>query len=320
MKNDAFISYRRDNGYTAAKLMSEKLFSDYGLKCFLDHEQIRAERFDTRLLEAVRDAPYFLLILSPGALDRCLEQNDWVRKEIETAVDLGKRIIPVQCDGFVWPEGIALPDVISSLKCLQRVTFSQEYIEATVERTVLYMNSLSLPQTLPLHTSEFLNSIYDECTESIASVDMALFYGDCWYNTPRKSSILSRYIDLGANVRIIINKKDVIESINKHMRQQNCVYVDPDDNIRNWVRFADAYNGHMQVRVLDVPLMHRTLLVRMKDGTGIVNVKYYTYANTIPEKDPRQIFISPTEQLSIYRDEFDYLWNLAEDCKNDYVG
>ena len=40
-------------------------------------------------------APIFLLVLSRGALDRCVNEEDWVRKEIFYAVECNRHIVPV---------------------------------------------------------------------------------------------------------------------------------------------------------------------------------------------------------------------------------
>ena len=36
-------------------------------------------------MEAIDAAPIFMVILSPHALDRCANADDWVRREIEYA-------------------------------------------------------------------------------------------------------------------------------------------------------------------------------------------------------------------------------------------
>lgn len=46
-------------------------------------ERLEAGKFDYNLLSSVGQSKYFLLVLTPGALDRCLEdseQNDWVHR------------------------------------------------------------------------------------------------------------------------------------------------------------------------------------------------------------------------------------------------
>jgi hypothetical protein len=52
---------------------------------FLDIEKLKAGKFDENLLNSVKLAKNFILVLTPSSLDRCMgddEQNDWVHKVI----------------------------------------------------------------------------------------------------------------------------------------------------------------------------------------------------------------------------------------------
>jgi len=54
-----------------------------GLTVFLDIEKLRAGKFDDNLLSSVRNARHFILVLTPGALDRCVgdsDRKDWVHR------------------------------------------------------------------------------------------------------------------------------------------------------------------------------------------------------------------------------------------------
>lgn len=101
--NDAFISYRREGGYLMAQLLRSAL-KDKGVYCYLDLEEDRSGQFDERLLDAIRDSSNFILILTKGTLDRCVNKDDWVRREIVEAVASDKNIIPVMYPDFVWPK------------------------------------------------------------------------------------------------------------------------------------------------------------------------------------------------------------------------
>ena len=50
---------------------------------FIDVERLEAGKFDNNLLQSIRQARHFLLVLTPHALERCLGDNeckDWVHK------------------------------------------------------------------------------------------------------------------------------------------------------------------------------------------------------------------------------------------------
>ena len=50
---------------------------------FIDVERLEAGKFDNNLLQSIRQAKNFLLVLTPNALDRCIgdvECKDWVHR------------------------------------------------------------------------------------------------------------------------------------------------------------------------------------------------------------------------------------------------
>lgn len=118
---DIFISYRRDNGEDKARILNQFL-STVGYRVFFDHESGMTGEFETEILAAVEIAPIFLMLLTPHCLDRCKDEGDWVRREIERATKFGKDIIPIRpnYDESIFenlPEGI--PDYVLHLKDLE---------------------------------------------------------------------------------------------------------------------------------------------------------------------------------------------------------
>jgi tetratricopeptide (TPR) repeat protein len=97
--NAVFISYRRDVGGTLAMALHQHLSSD-DIDAFYDIESIRAGQFGTIILNQIAARPYFLLVLTPGTLDRCAEPSDWVRREIEKAFATHRIIVPVFTPNF----------------------------------------------------------------------------------------------------------------------------------------------------------------------------------------------------------------------------
>ena len=84
MSEQVFISYRRDGGVQTAALIREKL-KNLGYTTFFDYDSLRQGRFDEAILRAIEKCTDFILVLSPGALDRCRNSGDWVRTEIAHA-------------------------------------------------------------------------------------------------------------------------------------------------------------------------------------------------------------------------------------------
>lgn len=54
-----------------------------GFTVFIDVERLEAGKFDNNLLNSIRQAKHFILVLTPRSLDRCIEDvegKDWVHR------------------------------------------------------------------------------------------------------------------------------------------------------------------------------------------------------------------------------------------------
>ena len=109
MKYDVFISYRRKSCVDDARLLQQALKSR-GYNVFFDYDSLRDGKFDTKIFEAIDEAPIFILMLAEGSLDNCVNKEDWVRKEIEYALEHGRKIIPVCSALHLWTTPDFLPD------------------------------------------------------------------------------------------------------------------------------------------------------------------------------------------------------------------
>ena len=106
---DIFISYRRVGGADKARILKTEL-EGRGYKVFLDFDELKDGVFDKRIMDAINSSHIFMFLLTPNSLERCLNEDDWVRKEIEYAVDQRKHFIPINPDCTF----TSLPDGLSS--------------------------------------------------------------------------------------------------------------------------------------------------------------------------------------------------------------
>ena len=139
-KYDVFLSYRRDGGETMAILLHDRLAAK-GYKVFLDVENLRSGDFNEKLLQIIENCTDFVVVLSVGSLDRCVNEGDWVRREIAHAIKHNKNVVPLLLRGFEWPE--KLPDDIANLPNLGGVNAAtNEFFDAVIERlTQKFMKS-----------------------------------------------------------------------------------------------------------------------------------------------------------------------------------
>ena len=130
-KNDIFISYRRVGGDMAAMYIYQAL-KERGYSVFYDVEVLRAGKFNEELLKQIQGCRDVIVVLSPHALDRCVEDGDWVRMEIAEAIRCEKNIIPVMMNGFTFPE--FLPTDINAIRFHSGLTSTTEYFQESMDR------------------------------------------------------------------------------------------------------------------------------------------------------------------------------------------
>ena len=97
MAYDIFISYRRDGGKEWAGSLKSEL-DRRGYRVFLDFDELKDGIFDRRIMDAIDSSPIFMVLLSPHALDRCVNTDDWVRREIEYALKRNRHFVPINPD------------------------------------------------------------------------------------------------------------------------------------------------------------------------------------------------------------------------------
>ena len=120
MKYDVFISYRRTS-YESANLIATRLRAE-GYRVFFDLESMRSGLFNEQLYNVIEECKDFVLVLPPDALDRCHDEEDWLRKEILHAMKHKKNIIPVTLNGFQWPD--SMPSGMENLCMYQSLSAS----------------------------------------------------------------------------------------------------------------------------------------------------------------------------------------------------
>ena len=108
-----FISYRRDDTAGHAGRLYDHLKRAFGADgVFMDVDDIhRGETFSDILTMKLRESDVLIAVVGRRWLSltdaagrrRLDEPDDWVRKEIRTALDAGHLVIPVRVDGAAMP-------------------------------------------------------------------------------------------------------------------------------------------------------------------------------------------------------------------------
>ena len=98
IEKTVFISYRRTNIPWALAIYQN--LTAHGYDVFFDYDSIASGDFEQVILGNIRARAHFLVVLTPSALERCVSPDDWLRREIETALDEKRNIVPVFLEGF----------------------------------------------------------------------------------------------------------------------------------------------------------------------------------------------------------------------------
>jgi tetratricopeptide (TPR) repeat protein len=118
IEKTVFISYRRTNVF-AALAISQNL-TQHGYDVFFDFQGIASGDFESVILENVRARAHFLILLTPSALERCSEPGDWLRREIDTALETKRNIVPLMFGGFDFGAPAIAPHLTGKLADLKR--------------------------------------------------------------------------------------------------------------------------------------------------------------------------------------------------------
>jgi hypothetical protein len=98
IEKTVFISYRRRDEPWALAVFAD--LTHHGYDVFIDYDGIGSGSFETAILENIKARAHFLVLLTPTALERSDDPKDWMRREIEAAVDSQRNIVPLMLAGF----------------------------------------------------------------------------------------------------------------------------------------------------------------------------------------------------------------------------
>jgi len=168
-KYDIFISYRRDGGAQYARILQLMLIQR-GYKVFLDYDELRDGTFSDRIKAAIKAAPVFMPVLSAGSMARCVNEGDWVGKEILLAVQEGKHFVPIDpdrtFDGI--PKGVptAIKEAIEGNQHSE-VSFGQ-LLGASVEQMI---TDRLIEKVGPRTSQEKKDEDFDAAKETLRHID-----------------------------------------------------------------------------------------------------------------------------------------------------
>jgi len=154
VEKTVFISYRRPSFPWALAIFQN--LTQHGYDVFLDYNGIPSGDFEHAILGNIRARAHFLTLLTPSALDRCDEPGDWLRREIETALESQRNIVPVLLEGFDFGTpriASQLTGRLEMLKHYNALSVPPEYFSESMTR--LRNRYLNVPLDTVLHPASW---------------------------------------------------------------------------------------------------------------------------------------------------------------------
>jgi tetratricopeptide (TPR) repeat protein len=158
VEKTVFISYRRTNAPWALAIYQNLMAN--GFDVFFDYTGIASGDFEQVILGNIRARAHFLVLLTPSALERCSQPGDWLRREIETALDSTRNIIPLMLEGFDFGSPAIAPHLtgkLSTLVSYNGLNVPADYFFEAMDR--LRSKHLNVP----------LSSVYHPVSLAVAS-------------------------------------------------------------------------------------------------------------------------------------------------------
>lgn len=153
--NKIFISYRRDDSGGYSGRLADRLTLTFGdQQIFRDFDDISpGQNFAESIQANLSGADVFLVVIGPNWLQltdengqrRLDDAEDFVRLEIETALQRDIQIIPLLVNGAQMPHITELPTDLSSLAYRQAVELSDSRWEQDVGKLIGYIKNYVKP-------------------------------------------------------------------------------------------------------------------------------------------------------------------------------
>jgi hypothetical protein len=135
IEKTVFISYRRTDEPWGLAIFQD--LTQHGYDVFIDYDGIASGDFETVILENIKARAHFLVLLTPTALARCGDPEDWMRREIEAALDSQRNIVPLLLEGFDFHTSATASQLTGKLAALKKyngLPIPKGYFSSAMER------------------------------------------------------------------------------------------------------------------------------------------------------------------------------------------
>jgi hypothetical protein len=188
-----------------------------GISYWLDREQLAGgDTYAARITRNIKDCDVFLFLSTEAA-----NSSEWTTREIGTAIQFGKRIIPVRLDNSPYDDAVSL-----YLSSVQYIDWMELGPETALERIVAQVKYPALDVTsgigygkLPRFTTIILYSALVVLTAIYA----LLTYLFLWSKTLQSSEVIGGIIGFVGEAALLLS----IYYVLRMLRKRHCIFLLP---------------------------------------------------------------------------------------------
>jgi len=310
MAYDVFLSYRRlsngINGVHIARSLQQELRA-MGLNVFFDMEELTDGKFNEKLYDAIEDSKNVIFLMTEGSLDRCVNEGDWVRKELEHVFKHGINLIPVAPTGTqpVFPE--SLPELLAPMKMLEVSELNLEKLfRESVSKIVGRLKDVSLARVAERKNVQYLSET-DKFEFQRLKKEEELLY-------PYEKPIYDRLLNGKSNVNVLdLNFLNAESSFRRLVRDEVnrvCCFGYNDYYVQEANRIYEEYPA---IKFYKIDINEDNIAEKLSEALEERNIERFDFVNLTmalldlknPYKVLKQIRNFLSEDAAVYVRDID---------------
>ncbi|MBR5176834.1 MAG: toll/interleukin-1 receptor domain-containing protein [Bacteroidales bacterium] len=220
-----FISYAKkdyiapDGGAIPGNFVDRVIdaLSRAGISYWLDREQLAGgETYAERIARNIKECDVFLFLSTEAA-----NASEWTRREIGTAVTLGKRIIPVRLDDSPYDDAVNL--YLSSIQYIDARELGQEEALRRIVEQVKHPFADSASSIEYGKLPQFTTIVLYAALVVLTVIYALLTYLFLWSKTLQSSEVIGGIVGFVGETALLLS----IYYVLRMLRKRHCVFLLP---------------------------------------------------------------------------------------------
>lgn len=147
----AFVSYRRKDGLLVTPLVEQLKQYVYG-SVFIDFRNIDEDNFERSILYHLGQSDVVIVVVTEHTFDsmRIHKPDDWIRREISTALRLNKQIVLLLVENQSLPRAQDLPPDIRAVLMKQGIPLYAVFFKESIQKLASFIGVITGTGGVPL--------------------------------------------------------------------------------------------------------------------------------------------------------------------------